>query len=157
MMSKLVLTALLLSAAVGSAAHNGHDHGGSEANKTVIYRQSIFKMMGWHFKTMGKMVQGRAEYDAEDFRRRAKLVHALTQMVAEGFTPSTQDAVTETALKDEMWYQKNRFDGLVKELQEASSELANLPATADKNELRTPLGRVAKTCKQCHDRFRHPL
>ncbi len=120
----------------------------------VEYRQAAFTAMGWHFKKMGAMIQGRAPYDALEFKRRAEAVSALSQLPAEGFLPETQDTQLATRLKPEMWYQKERFDTYMQDLTTATAELAAQAGAEDKDDLRSVYGSAARQCKNCHDRFR---
>ena len=120
----------------------------------VEYRQAAFNTMGWHFKKMGAMIQGRVPYDAVEFKRRAEAVAALAQLPAEGFVPETQNTELPTRLKPEMWYQKERFDGYMQDLIKATAELAAQAGAEDKDDLRSVFGGAARQCKNCHDRFR---
>ena len=120
----------------------------------VEYRQAAFTAMGWHFKKMGAMIQGRAPYDVLEFKRRAEAVSALSQLPAEGFVPETQNTELPTRLKPEMWYQKERFDTYMQDLTTATAELAAQAGAEDKDDLRSAFGGAARACKNCHDRFR---
>ncbi len=120
----------------------------------VEYRQAAFNAMGWHFKKMGAMIQGRTPYDAVEFKQRAEAVAALSQLPAEGFVAETQDTELPTRLKPEMWYQKERFDGYMQDLTKATAELAAQAGAEDKDDLRSAYGGAAQQCKNCHDRFR---
>ncbi len=120
----------------------------------VEYRQAAFNVMGWHFKKMGAMIQGRIPYDAVEFKRRAVAVSMLSALPSEGFLPETQKTELPTRLKPEMWYQKERFDKYMQDLIQATAELASQAGMEDKDDLRPAFGKAARQCKTCHDRFR---
>lgn len=147
-MKKLMMCAVLFLLPVMSYAQE------QRVDDYVEYRQAAFNAMGWHFKKMGAMIQGRAPYDAAEFKRRAEAVAALSQLPAEGFVPETQDTELPTRLKPEMWYQKERFDGYMQDLTKATAALAAQAGAEDKDDLRSVYGGAAQQCKNCHDRFR---
>jgi cytochrome c556 len=120
----------------------------------VEYRQAAFNAMGWHFKKMGAMIQGRIPYDAAEFKRRATAVSVLSTLPGEGFIPETKNTELPTRLKLEMWYQKERFEKYMQNLIKATAELAEQAGVEDKNDLRSAYGKTARQCKSCHERFR---
>jgi cytochrome c556 len=123
----------------------------------VTYRQSVFNLMGWHFKQMGAMVQGRTDYDAAEFKQRAEAVAALAQMPAEGFIPETRGTQFPHHVKPEVWYQTERFNELMQGLVVSTTELAKQAGAEDKDDLRAAFGKVARQCKSCHDRYRERM
>lgn len=156
---RLPISCVLLSCSCLSIAGDGVD-GVHKAEEAVKYRQSTFELMGWHFKHMGKMIQKRKPFTVEEFRYRASAVMTLASMLDEGFTQDTQSAKAFTLLKPEMWYQRDRFDGYLYDLQESSKALADFAKNIksddiDVNTLRSPFGKVARQCKACHDRYKN--
>lgn len=126
----------------------------SAAHQAVQYRQDVFQLMKWHSKALAALIQGRVDYQPDQFKHHAEALAALSRMPLEGFTEASREAARASRLKDEMWYQYARFSDLFNQLQQASDHLATL-AQATAKERRHAYGQVARQCKQCHDRFRY--
>ncbi|MBV0934117.1 c-type cytochrome [Marinobacterium weihaiense] len=118
----------------------------------INYRQGTFSAMAWHFGTMGAMVKGKVDYDAEDFSRRAEIVSQLSKLPMEGFMPGTYSGETDAlpAIEDE-W---DKFEGGMNALVERSAKLAEVAKTGDMDQIKPAFGEVGKTCKGCHDNFK---
>ncbi|GAA0795214.1 c-type cytochrome [Marinobacterium sediminicola] len=118
----------------------------------IDYRQGVFSAIKWHFGTMGAMVKGKMEYDAEDFSRRAEIVAQLSKLPIEGFLPGTYEGETSAlpAIEDD----REKFDGGMKALVERTAALAVAAQTGDLEQIKPAFGEVGKTCKGCHDNFK---
>lgn len=127
----------------------------SEADEQVAYRQSVLGIIGWHFKSMGAMAQGRVPFEAEQFRERSQWIATLAPEVRVGFTEATQATALPHRVKPELWYQQVRFNTLADEFEAASTALAEAAKGAQsRDDIRKAYATVAQTCKACHDRFR---
>jgi cytochrome c556 len=147
-MKKLIMCAGLLLLPMLSNAQE------QRSDDYVEYRQAAFNAMGWHFKKMGAMIQGRIPYDAAEFKRRATAVSVLSKLPGEGFIAETKNTELPTRLKPEMWFQKERFDTNMQDLIKATAELASKAGVEDKNDRRSTYGNAARQCKSCQERFR---
>lgn len=126
-----------------------------EADQQVLYRQSVLGVIGWHFKSMGAMAQGRVPFDADLFAQRSQWIATLAPEVRVGFTDATQATELPNRVKPELWYQQARFNTLADELETASVALVEAAKDAQsRDDIRKPYAKVAQTCKACHDRFR---
>ncbi|SIQ57213.1 c-type cytochrome [Marinobacterium stanieri] len=118
----------------------------------IDYRQGVFQAIKWHFGTMGAMVKGKMDYDADDFTRRAEIVSQLSHLPWEGFVEGSYSGDTDAlpAIADN-W---DKFEGGSNMLMEKTAALATAAKTGDMDQIRPAFGEVGKTCKGCHDNFK---
>lgn len=118
----------------------------------IDYRQGVFQAIKWHFGTMGAMVKGKMDYDADDFTRRAEIVSQLSHLPWEGFVEGSYSGDTDAlpAIADN-W---DKFEGGSNMLMEKTAALAAAAKTGDMDQIRPAFGEVGKTCKGCHDNFK---
>lgn len=118
----------------------------------INYRQGAFTAMAWHFGTMGAMVKGKVDYDAEDFSRRAEIVAQLSKLPMEGFMPGTYEGDTDALPAiEENW---DKFEGGMNMLVKNTAALAEAAKSGDMDQIKPAFGEVGKTCKGCHDNFK---
>lgn len=118
----------------------------------IEYRQGVFQAIKWHFGSMGAVVKGQMDYDAEDFARRAEIVSQLSHLPWEGFV---EDSYTgDTAALPAIAENWDKFEGGSKMLMEKTAALAEAAKTGDLDQIRPAFGEVGKTCKGCHDNFK---
>ncbi|MBR9830247.1 MAG: cytochrome c, partial [Oceanospirillales bacterium] len=111
-----------------------------------------FSAMAWHFGTMGAMVKGKMDYDAEDFSRRAEIVAQLSKLPMEGFIPGSYTGETDALPAIEQEWDK--FEGGMNTLIENTAVLAEVAKSGDMDQIKPAFGEVGKTCKGCHDNFK---
>lgn len=118
----------------------------------IHYRQGAFSAMAWHFGTMGAMVKGKMDYDADDFSRRAEIVAQLSKLPMEGFMPGTYTGDTDALPAiEENW---DKFEGGMGTLVKNTAALAEVAKSGDMDQIKPAFGEVGKTCKGCHDNFK---
>ncbi len=118
----------------------------------INYRQGVFSAVKWHFGTMGEVVKGKQDYDAEDFARRADIVAQLSKLPLEGFVAGSYEGETDALPAiEENW---DQFEGGMNKFIETADALAAAAKTGDMDQIRPALGEVGKTCKGCHDNFK---
>ena len=121
----------------------------------VQFRQGIFRALEWNLSDMGAMIQGRRPFDGARFALQAQRVEQLARMPLEGFVEaSDSSAQPSSRARGEIWYQTEQFNRLMDALVENSAALAAAAQSQERDELRPLFGRVAQSCKQCHDRYR---
>ena len=118
----------------------------------INYRQGVFSAVKWHFGTMGEVVKGKQDYDAEDFARRADIVAQLSKLPLEGFVAGSYEGDTDAlpAIEEN----RDKFEGGMNKFIETADALAAAAKTGDMDQIRPALGEVGKTCKGCHDNFK---
>jgi cytochrome c556 len=118
----------------------------------INYRQGVFSAVKWHFGTMGEVVKGKQDYDAEDFARRADIVAQLSKLPLEGFVAGSYEGDTDALPAiEENW---DKFEGGMNKFIETADALAAAAKTGDMDQIRPAFGEVGKTCKGCHDNFK---
>ncbi|MGB5102235.1 MAG: cytochrome c [Steroidobacteraceae bacterium] len=145
-----IAVALACSALAGSSYAQVQPTKGEQALK---YRKAVYQAIAWNFGPLGAMAQGKAPYDAAEFAMRAGRVAALTPMLAESYSPETQD-VAGSRLKPSMWRNRADFDARMKTLVERSAGLASIAKGGDEAKSRAAFLDVANACKACHDEYR---
>ncbi|MGB2130072.1 MAG: c-type cytochrome [Marinobacterium sp.] len=124
----------------------------ADVEDAIDYRQGVFSAMAWHFGTMGAMVKGKMDYNADDFARRADIVAQLSKLPHEGFIPGSYTGETDALPAiEENW---DKFEGGLNTLVEKTDALAVVAKSGDMDQIRPAFGEVGKTCKGCHDNFK---
>jgi len=145
-----LLAAGLLSLSVPVLAETGTD-------QAIEYRQGVFRAIEWNLTPLAAMVQGRVDFDAAEFIQRSERIVQLGGIVAEGFNEasSVRGEQLETRASWRIWDARPGFDEHM-EVMQARSRALHQAATEGRSreELRPLLGRLAQSCKSCHDRFR---
>lgn len=128
----------------------------SEVDAAIEYRQGVYRAMEWNLSRMAAMVQGRVAFDEADFARRAERIAMLGQILPEGFVlTSPRGEAAKTRASYRIWEARDRFDELMSEMQVRSRALQQATVEGqERDDLRPLLGRLAQSCKACHDKFR---
>lgn len=146
-MKKIAMLGLAGVMALGSTAALA-----AEAEDAIKYRQGVFSAVKWHFGTMGEVVKGKQDYNAEDFTRRADIVAQLSKLPLEGFIAGSYEGDTDALSAIEQNWDK--FEGGMNMFAEKADALAAAAKTGDMDQIRPAFGEVGKTCKGCHDNFK---
>ena len=126
---------------------------GSLADDSLEYRQGVMNIFSWNLKPMGAAVKGEIPYDAEKFSRHARdLAAAASLNLLAGFPEGSDEG--ETDAKGEIWFEWNDFTAKLRDLQEKSSALEKAASSGDLNQIRPAFGATARTCKQCHKKYK---
>jgi len=123
-----------------------------EAEDAIKYRQGVFNAVKWHFGTMGEVVKGKQDYNADDFARRAEIVAQLSKLPLEGFVAGSYTG--DTAALPAIEENRDKFEAGMSMLAEKADALAVAAKTGDMDQIRPAFGEVGKTCKGCHDNFK---
>ena len=118
----------------------------------VEFRESAMNIYRWYVKPMGGMAKGEIPFDAAAFQANAEgLATAARLDIAPGF-PEGSDFDTEA--KPEIWENWPEFLEKFKALQDESAKLAEAAAGGDEAAMKAQFREAAKTCSDCHKRFR---
>lgn len=145
-MKKMATTVLAAALALGAQAAM------ADAEKSIEYRQSVFKVVKWHMDPLGGMARGMVEYDADKALHHARQLSALSHMPLEGFGPGTEGGDS----KAEIWAKWDMFAGGMEKFQADSAALVAAAEVGTLEALRPAVGQLGQTCKGCHDNFRVP-
>ena len=143
----IVLIFSFLPAICGLAlAHSG-------ATGIVKERMDLMKSIAGHMKTIGKMIKGESDYDADKVVVAARIIadHAeeVPDMFPEGSIEDPSKAVPE------IWRDWEAFIELSADLGTHAIKLSNVADDAvDVSGIRQQFSAVGKTCSACHEDFR---
>lgn len=129
----------------------------TEADAAIEYRQGVYRAMEWNLSRLAAMVQGRVTFDAVEFESRSERLVLLGKIVDEGFADanSVRGETVKTRASYRIWEAPERFNGLMDEMQMRSQALYQAAAEGlARDDLRSMVGRLAQSCKACHDKFR---
>ncbi|ALG68351.1 c-type cytochrome [Beggiatoa leptomitoformis] len=158
------LFAVGLGISVNVLAADAHDHASDHAmserlHDAVEYRQGAFIIMGWNFGRMAAMVKGETPYNAEEFTQRANTIQLVSHLPIEGFKDMPESASgktkMDTAAKTEIWTKFDDFTSKMKALEDASVKLAEVSKQGDLAAIKPVFAETGKTCKSCHDDYKH--
>lgn len=149
MMKKLLQSSLvgLLSLNIGALWAAG-----VKPEDAIEYRQSVYTLIKWNFAPIGAMVKGEIPYDAAAVARHTAFLETLSKMPLEGFTPGSD--VGKTKAKPDIWKNRQEFEKLMSDFQEQVIKLDQAAGSGNQAAVKEQFGATAKSCKNCHDKFR---
>lgn len=116
----------------------------------VKYRKAAFQMIKYHFRYLGDMVKGKADFDAEKAKANADALAALSHYPIKGFQ---YESITEKSTSlPKIWDKESDFKEQMLSFQDAAKKLSQ--STASINEMKPAFLDAAKTCKACHKAYR---
>jgi len=122
----------------------------------VKYRQGAFSMIGWHIGPLGAMAKGEMEFDAATFASNAQAIADLAKYPENAFIDGSSSDDVETRAKPEIWSDAAGFGEKLEAFKSASAELASTAAgAASLDDVKGAFGALGKSCKGCHDDYRH--
>lgn len=139
----LIAVAILL-AAGAAVAHQG------VTNPTVKARMDAMSTIGKHTKTLGLMVKGASDFDAETARQAAEEIAVHAARAPELFEEEVITPKSEAL--PEIWDNYEDFTGIADELKDVAAKAAETIDTPD--DLRVALGEIGGACKSCHQSYR---
>jgi cytochrome c556 len=119
----------------------------------IEYRQAAFEVIGWNFKAMAAMVQGRVPYEKEVFAKRAATVSHVSALPIEGFGAGT-DKGAPTQAKPEIWAKMDDFKAKMDKMNAETAKLATIAAAGNLDDIKKQFGATGATCKACHDDYK---
>ena len=125
---------------------------GVKPNDAIEYRQSVYTLIKWNFAPIGAMLKGQIPYDAAAVARHTAFLETLSKMPLEGFTPGSD--VGNTKAKPDIWKNRQEFEKLMSDFQEQVIKLNQVAGSGDQATVKEQFNATAKSCKNCHDKFR---
>ncbi len=151
MLRKFALSLVLIIATVGTGAAQAQD---VDAEDSIAYRQSLYKLIFWNFGTLAGMARERIPFDRDEFRLRALRVSNFSRQLDEGFAEGTGSGAPTDA-RPEIWTNREDFDAKLADFQREAHKLYTMSADADEAALKQQFSAVGGTCKGCHDSYRN--
>jgi cytochrome c556 len=157
-MSRLSLFAsfvLGLTALLGSGLVFASDTGEpSPTARAIEYRKAVYTVIGGNFAPLGAVLRGRSAYDPSDARIRAQRLAFMARLAVESFPDISKDG--DTKARPEVWTDPNGFKMAMQALVDSTTALSDLLQTAgaDSIAFKAAVGKVAESCKSCHDKYK---
>lgn len=143
----LIGVAALTISAAGFAA--------SDAEKNALkYRQNVMKAIGINMGSIGAMLKGEVEFDANAVKAHAGAIQQLSRTIPVAFKMKTGDAGKTEALP-EIWAEWSKFEAAAKTLDEEAGKMMEAAGSGDKGKIGAAMGGFGKNgCGGCHKVFR---
>jgi cytochrome c556 len=119
----------------------------------IKLRQSVMKLIGYNFGSIGAMVNDKKPYNKEEAIRNANRLEILSGHPWEFFGAGT-DKGAETKARADIWKDRAKFEAAGKKMETEVAKLAQVARTGDQAALKTQFGAAGQTCKACHDDFK---
>jgi cytochrome c556 len=150
MPTRRILTLLTIALAASATPGIADDE---RQQRILDYRQSAWTLVGANFGPMYQMVDGKREWDDEEFARFAADLERLTHIDhLRGYPPGSEGG--RTRARPVIWEEFDEFSSLLDDLRARSEALADVAGQDDRDAKMAAVGEVGKACKACHDRFR---
>jgi cytochrome c556 len=124
--------------------------------KAIDNRQAVFKLIGWSFDPVGKMLKNQMKYDAATVQKSAARLEVLAPMITEAFATDTRGkaAGVKTKAREGIWTNNADFKAKNDDLIKAVAGLSAASKGADEKAFKQAAAAVGKACGACHDSFR---
>lgn len=126
------------------------------AKQAIAVRKAVFTLVANNFKPIGEVLQGKAEYNQAEIKKRAERVAFLSELLHGTFPDNSNLGAPETKTKAEAWKKKAEFEKQLKEFEANAKALAKVTATETtaSDAFKAAAKAVAENCKGCHDDFK---
>ena len=142
MKKKLSVLAFTLAIA-GAAAPAFAQQQYAKAEDAVHYRRGAFTLLGYHFGSLGAMVQGKVPFNSAQA--------AIDGDVVEGSDKG------QTGAKPEIWKEQAKFTDLRDKMQAEVAKVSAAAKSGNLDNLKAVFGAAGQSCKNCHDNYRRRL
>ena len=125
----------------------------AKGEDAIQYRQSAFRVLGFHFGRLGAMANGKMPYDAATAAADGDVIAAVAKLPINGFVAGSETGHNTRALP-EVWKEQAKFKDLGSKMVDATGKLAVAAKSGNLDQLKAAFGPAAQSCKACHDDFR---
>lgn len=125
----------------------------SGATGIVKQRMELMKSIADQMKTIGKMIKGEENFDAQQVAKAAEMIVSHSEQVPEMFPEGSNEAPSEAL--PVIWQDWETFLQLSADMKQHASDLLSAAENAvDVSGIRPQFAAVGKTCSACHEDFR---
>lgn len=125
----------------------------AKTEDAIKYRKSVMVLIVTHFKRMGAVVQGKADYDKQAFAANAEVVKMMATLPWEAMLePGTDKG--DTTLSPAVFNKEEDFRKIAATFEAETAKLAETSMGGDFDVIKAQFGTVAQSCKACHKPFR---
>jgi cytochrome c556 len=149
MKSRLLLAVALIALAGTASAQ-------VKPEDAIKWRQSGYGFMAWNMARIKANVEG-AAYNKEEVAKAANAIQAIANSgMGALYLPGTDKGTgwEKTRAKPEIWTEKEKLGKAAMAFNAEANEMAKVAAGGDAAAAKTQFGKLAGTCKGCHDDFK---
>lgn len=148
--ARLMIAGMALTAAAGVALAQ------MKAEDAITFRQSGYKFMAWN---MGRIKANLGDqFNKDEVVQAANVIQAIANSgLGKLYVPGSDKGKgwKETEVKPELFTDKAGVGKVAKAFNAAANEMARVAATGDKAAIKAQFGKLGKTCKGCHEKYKH--
>ncbi len=148
MKTKLLLAVALIALASTASAQ-------VKPEDAIKWRQSGYAFMAWNMARIKTSVEG--TYNKEEVIKAANAIQAIANSgMGALYLPGTDTGTgwEKTRAKPEIWTDKEKIGKAAMAFNKEANEMAKVAATGDTAAAKDQFGKLAATCKGCHDDFK---
>ena len=123
----------------------------ADAEAEIKYRQSVLKSVGGHMGAFSAILRGGVH--SEDFQFHADSMARLAKIVPTIFPPGSGEGKTDAL--PEIWEDSADFKEKVAAFVTAADNIASVAAGDDMRAKGGAVQQLGRSCKGCHDNYRH--
>jgi cytochrome c556 len=146
---KLLIAATALVALAGTASAQ------IKPEDAIKWRQSGYGFMAWNMARIKMNTEG--TYNKEEVIKAANAIQAIANSgMGALYLPGTDTGTgwEKTRAKPEIWTNKETLGKVATAFNKEANEMAKVAATGDSAAAKEQFGKLAATCKGCHDEFK---
>lgn len=147
---KPLIAVLLTSASLGAVAQQA-----LKPEQLIKWRQSAYQVLAWNQGRIKASVEG--QFNKDEVVRAANAIAAIANSgLGALYAPGTETGKgwRETTVKPELFTDAKGVGEAAGNFSREATELARVAATGDQAAVKAQFGKVAQTCKGCHDNYR---
>lgn len=150
-----LISALIVSAGVGSAFGDGHSDKAIES--AIKARKAQMTLISYNMGILGDMAKGQTEFDSATATAAATSLSSVAKLDRDLFwlEGSIQGTVPDTRAKETIWSDPAGFEDAAQGLESAADALIAAAGT-DLVALQGAMGTAGKSCGTCHETYRGP-
>jgi len=124
------------------------------AEKSIEYRQALYKVVAGNFGPLAQSAQGKLELSPAAARKHADRLAAIADFTRDAYPDISREGKTKA--KAGIWTERAEFEKLLDDFNSAARALAAVTAKAGASpeDFKAAVGAVGNSCKGCHDKFR---
>jgi len=146
--AKVVIAVFIVGFAVGAVYAQF-----AKPEDAIQYRKSVMFLIAQHVKRMGAVVQGKSDFNKDEFSTDADVVEMLSTLPWKAMTaPGTEKG--DTTVNSAVFEKEEQFREAVQTFETAAAKLAAAARSGDLNAAKAQFGRLVQNCKACHSEFR---
>lgn len=154
MKKKLSVLAFTLAIA-GAAAPAFAQQQYAKAEDAVHCRRGAFTLLGYHFGSLGAMVQGKVPFNSAQAAIDGDVIAIASKLPFHAFVEGSDKG--QTGAKPEIWKEQAKFTDLRDKMQAEVAKVSAAAKSGNLDNLKAVFGAAGQSCKNCHDNYRRRL